>query len=88
MKNSFIFGMVWLAIIVGLISFGATVFFLDNKDDSTEASFVDSQDFFTKAENDNEIINELKSETNNELKYETNQTAIRTNEITNSRNFK
>ena len=30
MKNSFIIGIVWTAVIVGMISFGATVFFIDN----------------------------------------------------------
>lgn len=30
MKNSFIIGIVWTAVIIGVISFGATIFFLDN----------------------------------------------------------
>ena len=40
MRNAFIFGVVWLAIIVGIVSFGVTLFFLDDNSKQGEASSV------------------------------------------------
>lgn len=67
MKNSFIIGIVWTAVIIGVISFGATVFFLDNNNVAGQ----------------NIGASESNGEKEQQSAYITDETSIRTNNLAN-----
>ena len=62
MKGTYIIGIVWLAIIIGIISFGATIFFLGNKPNN---------------ETTNKVYDEQSSSVQKES-FVTNESSVRT----------
>ena len=74
MKNTFIFGMVWLAIIVGLVSFGATVFLLEDNEkpkvSSSIASGIEEKEIVYKTNQTAIRTNEMASIEKNNSKKE------------------
>ncbi|MBO5142481.1 MAG: M23 family metallopeptidase [Clostridia bacterium] len=65
MKNSFIIGIVWTAIIVCLVSFTVTVFFWD------DTAHIESEN----------VLNSQKDAEKQIINYETNESSIRTNDF-------
>lgn len=72
MKKSFIIGMVWTGVIIGVVSFGTTIFLL-NKDNNNEVSQIVY----------NDTTNSKKINT-----YITNESSVRTNTFKESNNKK
>lgn len=68
-KRSFVIGVVWVAIIVGVLSFGATVFWIENLGSDNESNRIQYSDVSQPEEKNSAYI--------------TDQTAIRTNEYAN-----
>ena len=68
MKRGFIIGVVWIAVITCIISFGATVYFLDTSSNKNEIENLE----------DGLVTNQKTKEV-----YQTNQSSIRTNNLAN-----